>query len=99
MVKRHHGVINQFLGDGFMSTFGAPVSGGEDCRNALAAARELVERLPMRVGIGLHVGLSSFVGHSAKFAAAQLGGSALGNATLGVRAPGSSVGGAVGGGA
>jgi len=56
VVNRHRGVINQFLGDGFMATFGAPVSGGEDCRNALAAARELVARLPMRVGIGLHVG-------------------------------------------
>lgn len=56
VVNRHRGVINQFLGDGFMATFGAPVSGGEDCRNALAAARELVARLPMRVGIGLHAG-------------------------------------------
>ena len=56
VVNRHHGVINQFLGDGFMATFGAPVPGEEDCRNALAAARELVARLPMRVGIGLHAG-------------------------------------------
>ncbi len=56
VVNRHRGVINQFLGDGFMATFGAPVSGGEDCRNALAAARELVALLPMRVGIGLHAG-------------------------------------------
>jgi adenylate cyclase len=56
VVNRHRGIINQFLGDGFMATFGAPVSSGEDCRNALAAARELVARLPMRVGIGLHAG-------------------------------------------
>lgn len=28
IVQSHHGVINQFLGDGFMATFGAPVSIG-----------------------------------------------------------------------
>jgi adenylate cyclase len=66
VVNRHHGVINQFLGDGFMASFGAPVSGGEDCRNALAAARELIAeirrlavagRIPaLRIGVGLHAG-------------------------------------------
>jgi adenylate cyclase len=49
-----------------MATFGAPLSTGEDCRNALAAARELVDRVaalsasgripPTRIGIGLHAG-------------------------------------------
>ena len=56
VVNRHHGVINQFLGDGFMATFGAPVATGEDCRNAVAAARELVARAGTRIGIGLHAG-------------------------------------------
>jgi class 3 adenylate cyclase len=42
IVDRNHGVINQFLGDGFMATFGAPVATGRDCRNALSAARELL---------------------------------------------------------
>jgi adenylate cyclase len=56
-VNRHHGTINQFLGDGFMATFGAPVSTGDDCRNALAAARELVSRIKdVRIGVGLHAG-------------------------------------------
>ena len=56
-VNRHHGVINQFLGDGFMATFGAPLSFGNDCGNALAAARELVERIRrVKIGIGLHAG-------------------------------------------
>ena len=56
-VNRHHGVINQFLGDGFMATFGAPVATGDDCANALAAARELVSRITqVRIGIGLHAG-------------------------------------------
>ncbi|TAK52967.1 MAG: adenylate/guanylate cyclase domain-containing protein [Betaproteobacteria bacterium] len=66
VVNRHHGIINQFLGDGFMATFGAPLATGEDCRNAVAAARELVARVKAladagripaaAVGIGLHAG-------------------------------------------
>ena len=57
VVNRHHGVINQFLGDGFMATFGAPLSTGEDCRSAVAAARELVARIQeVKIGVGLHAG-------------------------------------------
>jgi len=57
VVNRHHGVINQFLGDGFMATFGAPISKGNDCSNALAAARELVVKVKdLKIGIGLHAG-------------------------------------------
>ena len=56
VVNRHRGVINQFLGDGFMATFGAPVQTGRECRDALAAARELIARVETRVGIGLHAG-------------------------------------------
>lgn len=66
IVDRNHGVINQFLGDGFMATFGAPVSAGPDCRNALTAARELLAAVktlsssgripPTTIGIGLHAG-------------------------------------------
>jgi adenylate cyclase len=33
IVDRNHDVINQFLGDGFMATFGAPLTTGRDCRN------------------------------------------------------------------
>jgi adenylate cyclase len=66
VVNRNHGVINQFLGDGFMATFGAPLATGRDCGNALAAARELVAGVrslseagripPITIGIGLHAG-------------------------------------------
>jgi adenylate cyclase len=65
-VNEHHGIVNKFLGDGFLAVFGAPLSDGHDCRNALAAARQIVaeaERLsaeenfpPTRVGIALHAG-------------------------------------------
>ncbi|OFZ96414.1 MAG: hypothetical protein A2Z64_02095 [Betaproteobacteria bacterium RIFCSPLOWO2_02_67_12] len=66
IVNRHQGIINQFLGDGFMATFGAPLATGDDCRNAVAAARELVARVKQladagripaaTIGIGLHAG-------------------------------------------
>jgi len=66
VVNRNHGIINQFLGDGFMATFGAPLVGERDCANALAAARELVAGIrrlaelgripPIGIGIGLHAG-------------------------------------------
>ncbi|HEX5889374.1 MAG TPA: adenylate/guanylate cyclase domain-containing protein [Pyrinomonadaceae bacterium] len=66
IVNRHHGVINKFLGDGFMAVFGAPLSEGGDCLNGVAAAREILMRveeevasgnvLPTTVGIGLHAG-------------------------------------------
>ena len=66
IVNRHHGIINKFLGDGFMAVFGAPLSDGKDCANALDAAQEILARvrrevesgaiLPTTVGIGLHAG-------------------------------------------
>lgn len=66
IVNRHHGIVNKFLGDGFMAVFGAPLSDGADCLNGLAAAREILSRvesevadgrvMPTTVGIGLHAG-------------------------------------------
>lgn len=66
IVTRYHGVINQFMGDGFMATFGAPVSYDSDVRNAYQAAVEIVKEVnersasaaipSTRIGIGLHAG-------------------------------------------
>ena len=66
IVDRHHGVINQFLGDCFMATFGAPVATGRDCHNGVSTARELLAAVkvlsdsgripPTSIGIGLHAG-------------------------------------------
>jgi adenylate cyclase len=64
--NRHHGIVNKFLGDGFMAVFGAPLVMGNHCQNAINAARELVAEIkratdageipPTRIGIGLHSG-------------------------------------------
>ena len=66
IVNRNHGIINKFLGDGFMAAFGAPFSDGFDSRNAVNASKEIIQKLkeeidagnilPTRVGIGLHTG-------------------------------------------
>lgn len=67
IIHKHQGIINQFLGDGFMATFGAPISTDQDCENAFRASTEIVEAVkqksdnkeipPTKVGIGLHAGL------------------------------------------
>jgi adenylate cyclase len=66
IINRNHGIINKFLGDGFMAVFGAPISDGHDCSNAVNAAKQILMRLkievaqgnipPTTVGIGLHAG-------------------------------------------
>ena len=66
VVNEHHGIINQFLGDGFMATFGAPVSYGNNSQDAMDAALKIIDRIKFenkkglnpktRIGIGLHSG-------------------------------------------
>jgi adenylate cyclase len=65
-INEHNGIINKFLGDGFMAVFGAPVGDSGNSQSAVQASIELiaiVERLvtegtipPTRIGIGLHAG-------------------------------------------
>ncbi len=66
IINRHHGIINQFLGDGCMVTFGAPLMLDNPCENAVKAGGEIIESVknavslgllpPTRTGIGIHVG-------------------------------------------
>jgi adenylate cyclase len=65
ILDRHGGIVNKFLGDGFLALFGAPFDAGNSTHHAVAAAREMLEaneRLnkdaswPLRMGIGIHVG-------------------------------------------
>jgi len=66
-VVAHHGIVNKFLGDGFMAVFGVS---GEDsstaCSEAVAAGLDVLDRIDKlvtdgkipatRVGLGLHAG-------------------------------------------
>ncbi len=64
IVQEHDGVINQFLGDGFMATFGAPVTDEKSPQKATKAAEKIIKELIKRnregsiphtkIGIGLH---------------------------------------------
>jgi len=66
IVQSKGGVINQFLGDGFMATFGAPITDDNSRENAVDAALEIDQKLqelnqnksivPTRIGIGIHYG-------------------------------------------
>jgi adenylate cyclase len=65
-VAKHHGIVNKFLGDGFMAVFGAPIAEGNACAAAVDAGLEVLVRIdalvadgkipPTRVGLGLHAG-------------------------------------------
>ncbi|GAB3324825.1 adenylate/guanylate cyclase domain-containing protein [Larkinella ripae] len=66
VVNRHGGVVNQFLGDGCMITFGAPIPLENPAENAVKAGLEIITEIesavredriiPTSVGIGVHVG-------------------------------------------
>jgi adenylate cyclase len=65
-VNEHGGIVNKFLGDGFMAVFGAPLPDDSPCENAVAASRAILASVDSlaragtipatRVGIGLHTG-------------------------------------------
>jgi adenylate cyclase len=65
ILDRHGGIVNKFLGDGFLALFGAPFETPDAARHAVAAAREMLVAMeshnalstwPLRVGIGIHFG-------------------------------------------
>lgn len=65
IVDRHGGIVNKFMGDGFLALFGAPFEAPDATQHAVAAAREMlvamardneVSSWPLRIGIGLHFG-------------------------------------------
>jgi adenylate cyclase len=65
IVDRHRGIVNKFLGDGFLAMFGAPIEDPQAVAHAVAAGREMLRALaesnvaspwPIRLGIGIHVG-------------------------------------------
>jgi adenylate cyclase len=65
ILDRHGGIVNKFLGDGFLALFGAPLEAPDPAHRAVAAAREMLEAnarvneatsWPLRIGIGMHLG-------------------------------------------
>ena len=65
ILDRHGGIVNKFLGDGFLALFGAPIATADAAQHAVAAALEMLaanDRVnsatswPLRIGIGIHLG-------------------------------------------
>jgi len=69
IVFKHHGIVDKYLGDGFLALFGAPVSSTEDADNAIAAGFEMKKSLDavnrflqrkfgatVQMGISVHTG-------------------------------------------
>ena len=63
------GIVDKFIGDGVMALFGVDSGPQDGCRQALAAAKAMVEQVdalsrtlaedlaePLRIGIGIHCG-------------------------------------------
>lgn len=68
IVHKYHGIVNQFLGDGCMVTFGAPIEIENPPQNAIKAALEIKSTLEasikkgemhqFEIGMGIHCGMA-----------------------------------------
>src|SRR4051812_7876893 len=65
ILDRQGGIVNKFLGDGFLALFGAPLAASDAAHRAVAAGREMLTAMdrinagsswPLRIGIGIHFG-------------------------------------------
>ena len=69
IVINHGGIVDKYLGDGFLALFGAPISSATDADNAVTAALEMQTTLssvnncftedldkPLTMGISIHTG-------------------------------------------
>lgn len=65
ILDREGGIVNKFLGDGFLALFGAPLEAADAAQRAVAAGREMLRAMdrinaetswPLRIGIGIHFG-------------------------------------------
>ncbi len=65
ILDRQGGIVNKFLGDGFLALFGAPLEASDAAHRAVAAGREMLTAMhhinaetswPLRIGIGIHFG-------------------------------------------
>jgi class 3 adenylate cyclase/putative methionine-R-sulfoxide reductase with GAF domain len=69
IVFKHHGIVDKYLGDGFLALFGAPVASTSDADNAIAAAFEMKHSIPavnkflkQKLGASVDMGISIHTG-------------------------------------
>ena len=66
IITKHKGLVNQFMGDGFMASFGIPLETSQHQQNAFDAGTEIISKIKSlasagiipdtKVGIGIHSG-------------------------------------------
>ncbi|MCK9390317.1 MAG: GAF domain-containing protein [Syntrophales bacterium] len=69
IIFKHRGIVDKYLGDGFLALFGAPLSSSYDADNAISAALEMQAAMtevnefakklidkPLKMGISIHTG-------------------------------------------
>ena len=89
VVHRYEGTINQFLGDGFMALFGAPIAHEDHARRAVHAALELqaalssveiraggtvLTGLPLRIGLNTGMVVVGAIGDNQRLDYTAIGG-------------------------
>jgi len=69
IVFKHHGIVDKYLGDGFLAIFGAPVSTTQDADNAVMAALDMrnhIEPMNQQIddlcGITIDIGITIHTG-------------------------------------
>ena len=69
IVFKHTGIVDKYLGDGFLALFGAPVASTRDADNSIAAAFEMKHSLPVvnkylkrNLGAEVNMGISIHTG-------------------------------------
>jgi adenylate cyclase len=69
IVFKHDGIVDKYLGDGFLAIFGAPVARPNDADNAISAAlemraalEEINDGIGARMGVALNIGISIHTG-------------------------------------
>jgi len=74
IVHEHSGIINKFLGDGFLAVFGAPLDDNSHALNAVKTAQKISAELKKRTGEGSVVNLGIGIGiHSGEALTGNVG--------------------------
>lgn len=79
-IFEHHGVLDKFIGDAIMATFGIPYNSDQDAANAIRASLKMIDNLhrvndlgplqvPLDMGIGIATGdvISGNIGSTKRF--------------------------------
>lgn len=69
IIFKNHGIVDKYLGDGFLALFGAPVASTSDADNAITAAFEMKQAIPVvnkslkqKLGVSVDMGISIHTG-------------------------------------